>query len=483
MPYVPSVDVDVFVSYAHTDNDAVEGELGWVTDFTRRFGVELHKRLGGSDATIWWDARLGPSSVLDESLERRLHRTAVLLAIVSPSYAGSGWCSRELHTFLNRASQTAVTVGDKLRIIKVLKQPHDDVVYPHPLLQKAIGVDFYRTDPDSGVTYELQSSEAPYGVALGRLASDVADVLSTMRRSRTVFVTGAPNSLVGQRTKLCAELEAREYRVLYAPDSRTDESVRDIEGALRDAGVSVLFRDAEDPTNTWVEPLLQEAATRNDSNQVTVLNANPGHVDRAWHDLPSASPLTSSGSAPAQGSSGSTGASNVQVLVNRNPEEVKDAVIESMHRVPEQLVLPPSGRVVYLVCDHDDNPLVNTTRADELREYLLRRGHEVKLPVADKRDPDYSRDNRRKLRNCNGVLLFWGNCRQSWFDERLDEINQAHGWRKKAFDASAGYLSGPRLNEKAAYRTRQVKVLVKQFSTFDPDDAEFKTFIDALEQP
>ena len=56
---------------------------------------------------------------------------------------------------------------------------------------------------------------------------------------------------------------------------------------------------------------------------------------------------------------------------------------------PQQLVR------VYLICDRQDHPLLQSNRARSLRDHLLGLGFEVRLPLAEGDDAaEFSRDNR-----------------------------------------------------------------------------------------
>jgi hypothetical protein len=111
----------------------------------------------------------------------------------------------------------------------------------------------------------------------------------------------------------------------------------------------------------------------------------------------------------------------------------------------------------------------------------MRLGFEVKVPLAEGEDAEFSRDNRTKLRTCDGVLLYWGGSRQGWFEERLNELTQALGWRRgKSFDASAAYVADPPNQVKQNYETREVDELIKQFETLDIGDERLVRFIARL---
>src|SRR5271165_3364965 len=55
MAYVPDYDHDVFVSYAHLDD---QGESAWVTNLVRHLDTEGRQRLGTKDLRIWIDYSL-----------------------------------------------------------------------------------------------------------------------------------------------------------------------------------------------------------------------------------------------------------------------------------------------------------------------------------------------------------------------------------------------------------------------------------------
>jgi hypothetical protein len=138
---------------------------------------------------------------------------------------------------------------------------------------------------------------------------------------------------------------------------------------------------------------------------------------------------------------------------------------------------------IYLVCDRPDHPLLESNRARRLRDHLLSLGFEVKLPLADD-DAQFSKDNRTKLKQCDAVLLYWGTARQVWFDRRLDELEQARGWRRdKAFAALGAYVADPGGPVKENYETLVVDELIKQIDSFDLSDARLVRFVERLGQP
>jgi hypothetical protein len=173
-----------------------------------------------------------------------------------------------------------------------------------------------------------------------------------------------------------------------------------------------------------------------------------------------------------------------EVLVDLPAYEVTKTVLRKMKNPVERR----SGKAlirVYLICERQDNPLLADNRARDLRAHLQQHGLEVKVPLAEGGDvAEFSRDNRNKLRTCDGVLLYWGGSRQGWFEERLIELTQALGWRGgKAFIASAAYVADPQNAVKENYETLEVDELIKQFARLDVADERLVRFIAKLEEP
>ena len=65
--------------------------------------------------------------------------TAILVAVMSPPYMNSQWCRRELKKFLETTrAQGRPRIGNKARVVKVIKNPIDRQDHP-PELQNVLG--------------------------------------------------------------------------------------------------------------------------------------------------------------------------------------------------------------------------------------------------------------------------------------------------------------------------------------------------------
>ncbi|HJZ76998.1 MAG TPA: toll/interleukin-1 receptor domain-containing protein [Vicinamibacterales bacterium] len=455
---VPGYDTDVFISYSHIDNRAVGG-IGWVNDFQARLENRLSVLLG-CEASVWHDERLEPADIVTPELRTRLRRSVVLVAIMSPAYAGSKWCEWELKGFIQEARR-GLTSGNKSRAIKVVKLPGDDDHYSRILPDVKDVVFFARR---GGHAIELAPTSESYSDAMQALACSIANILNRLKKQRTVYMPAAPPSLKGQRDKLLQELAAHQYRVLSpASDSPADDG--DVRAAIAQSGVHLFFVDSDDPLTRG--PATVESAPIDDvaaAHQVVVVHSASQAGNSFWKELPK-----------------SQESSPTEVLVNPETTALKNAVMQTLNTPPESVNTDAMVRV-YLICHQDDHPLIRANRARALRDYLRSLRIEVKLPLAEKdEDVQFSSDNRAKLKTCDAVILYWGESRQGWFEQRLMELRKARGWRKdRPFTVTAGYVADPTSIIKSNFETREVDLLIKQFESLDASDERLRTFLARL---
>jgi hypothetical protein len=112
MPYVPGCSADVFISYAHRDN-----QDGWVTGLKKKLTEKLNPFLAGR-AEVWFDDRIEPGVYFKQEIQQKLKDTPIFAAVVSPSYLDSEFSiSDELDWFQNQGGR---------EIIQLLKVPLEE---------------------------------------------------------------------------------------------------------------------------------------------------------------------------------------------------------------------------------------------------------------------------------------------------------------------------------------------------------------------
>jgi hypothetical protein len=494
MGYVPGFSNDIFISYSHIDDQAVDGP-GWVTDFHRRLVIEVEEELGAK-VQIWRDKRITGATDFTKDLDRQVRGSAMLLAILSPGYVNSRWCDWELTGFAGSRRTGDLFVDTKCRAVKIFKRPAD--AGRLRVLAETEGVRFFNVDSASGVAYEMEGSAELFKQRLTELGHDIGFVLRAMRKARTVFLGTAAPSLRDQRERVRQELTGREYRILTAPGGSPDDRRMGVRAAVRESALSVLFYDRTTATDDAAEAsatLERRVAMDEQATQIVVVHGEPDIALHPW-DEPAA---TRGGSAKVEWLiEPQTHALYHTVLQMLEAEPAAASPVPDFPAADDPAPRPdfPAERAspafdsagsrqlvrVYLICDHRDHPLLEPNRARRLRDHLLSLGFEVKVPLAEQDDASqFSRDNRSKLKQCDAVLLYWGTARQAWFDQRLGELMQARGWRQgRAFAALGAYVGDPQSPVKQNYETRELDELIKQFDELDLTDARLVRFVARL---
>ena len=191
MTSFPAFEDDIFISYAHVDNDPLaEGQEGWITLLEQRLRKRLRQLLG-EDLKLWRDPKLQGNDVFSDVLLARLKKVASLVSVLSPRYLRSDWCQNELNAFCQQADvQGGLTLGSKSRVFKVVKTYISRDKHPEPL-QSMLGYEFYDYDEGSGRAREFSPDIDPikdqrYWSKLEDLAWDIKQVLETLRPHRPI---------------------------------------------------------------------------------------------------------------------------------------------------------------------------------------------------------------------------------------------------------------------------------------------------------
>ena len=103
MAFVPGYSTDIFISYAHRDD-----QDDWVTRLKDKFAAKLSEL--GPDAEVWFDAnRLRTGDVFKEAIRDKLSNAMMLVAVVSPNYVNSQFCiEEELEYFIEKFGREVI---------------------------------------------------------------------------------------------------------------------------------------------------------------------------------------------------------------------------------------------------------------------------------------------------------------------------------------------------------------------------------------
>ncbi len=172
-------ETEVFISYAHLDNQSATKGHEWVTNFHRELEIRVGQLLGKMPQ-IWRDSKVRGNDALTDTLLDRIKGTAVLVSVLTPRYLKSEWTRRELGEFCRMAEETGgLKIGDKSRVFKVIKTP----VRPEleiPPLPLFVGYEFFKYDPN-GIPQELDDpDEHEFRTRVNDIAHDICPLLECL---------------------------------------------------------------------------------------------------------------------------------------------------------------------------------------------------------------------------------------------------------------------------------------------------------------
>jgi hypothetical protein len=223
MPYVANQRHDIFVSYSQKDDQT------WIKAFQQGLAQELRGKLG-ADTDLWQDrtnVRFGQDWA--EEIEEAIAGSALFVAILSPGYQHSEYCTRERKVFLERFPalddmKVPLKTGSAYRFFKVVKWPFDDNAHLE-FFAEAQHMEFFGRAAD-GVERDLVPGTEPFRARLEEAAYHIGAVLKAMRRmGEPVFVATAPEELKDEEQDLRNELEAQGY--LVRPEAPLDSLYSD----------------------------------------------------------------------------------------------------------------------------------------------------------------------------------------------------------------------------------------------------------------
>lgn len=224
MAFVPNFQYDIFISYAHVDNQLLPGETeGWITRFQEYLTVYLSRRVGRMGIVkIWRDPNLDGSELFDNVIESRIKDSALFLALTSTGYLDSAYCLQELEGFCKKATlePSGLSVGDRMRILNVLINniPHSN--WPEQY-GRTSGFPFYESENEEDLGYPLKSSAEAFEDQLRRLVDGIyrslqalkgpaPAVVSSKPPQKTIFIADTADSLSLNRKRLLNDLQQND---------------------------------------------------------------------------------------------------------------------------------------------------------------------------------------------------------------------------------------------------------------------------------
>lgn len=409
--FVPGLENDIFISYAHEDDNA------WIQAFEKSLGEELWDRLG-LGVSVWQDGqRLRVGQNWQAEIETGVQRSAVFVAVLSPRYENSDWCTNERNIFRQLfAAQDAFEKSR--RFFKVIKTPWEND--GHQKFLTAIQEQkFFQREDTPQVDEEFLPGSDHFRKAVQALAHAIAQTLRRLRCERErIFVASPPKDCLDVWKQLREELSDKAYDVQPAgrrDDAFADDFMREemerallsvhLLGAVHDPFVERQIRIAADLEQRLMFWLMPGAETTPDASQARLVEVlgNGKRPDRPSTPLPP----------------------GWMLLRDLTPRGLIEEVLAALK--PKQATVAQrsaNGGVSQLYIVHDATTEEDTRIASNLREQIVEReGLNVFLSRADLASASDLRQRHEKLmQTSDGVLLYRSAAPTEWLMQVAPEV-------------------------------------------------------------
>jgi hypothetical protein len=443
MTFVGDCDHDIFISYSHDDDAELPGMCkGWVTTFVTFLRMRMNQKLRHDTYSLWTDADLGAYAHVSDQLVEAVRNTAVLLVIVSPSYIASEWCKRERSKFLQ-----LIQHHGKARVVVVQREPVENM--PPELTDLKTHEFWVQEERESLVVLGCPSPDAEYYKRMNDLCEDLVDLLQRLREERQQLGGNVLSAPVSTQTRQFVYLARTTYDI--------ERERSDVKRFLEQASIGVLPQ-----TSYNLEPDTFRRCAERDMRQCTLFI-------QLLSLVPFRKPVNSANDYSA-----------IQfdlaeklgkpVLQWRHPEldtqaaaderqkallegtEVRAESLEDFKQeVKNRALLKPvidEGRrlnaFVFVDTDLLDQPL-----ADEVCKSLNRLGTDYVLPRSlspkgKDLDPEVVRkDLEANLRDCDALIILYGNSDADWVREQLRQCHKTLARRERPLNALAVFEGPP----------------------------------------
>lgn len=446
---------DLFISYAHIDNEPYEpGQQGWVDKFDQHLYVAVNRRMGTrikiqrhnaspKQFEVWRDPRLRGNDHVYQGIMSALSQASFLLIVLSPSFINSRWCLRELRRFRKQPCAEDIYVGTKSKILKVVKltperQPR--------LVEQIKGYEFCAYDRVKGRNEEYEQAlgehrDGRYWERLDELAEDIKNLLKGGReagpapRERTVYLAETSTDLEDDYARVRDELRARGYTVLpEVPLPPTEKKFDEVVTAM--LGRACLSIHLVGEGFGRVLGVAGVSAVRR-QYELAAAPASPSGLTRlVWlpDDLEQVEPAQQAFLDELLG--GGREAGGGPLVTSRDElTSIALGILKAESASAEE----PSGegeevyrKKIYLIFEHADTQSIKL-----IYDYLNDEGYHVllsKLGGGCEQQPGLSREavalHEIKLAQCDAVLIYYGSGDQTWMEYKEFELEKIPGLKK-----------------------------------------------------
>lgn len=230
MAFVPGFEYDIFISYAHVDNQTVSDvREGWIDQFHKHLQLRLSMEFGRMDMVhLWRDDKLERGQLFDKTIQDALDGSAVFVSLTSRGHLASEYCQNEVEWFHKKTLGEAEgpAIHDRSRLVNCLINDIHYTEWPAKLTGTS-GYPLFDQEEDGDPT-------DPHGKLFKRQIRNLSKYLFTIlhefrkhrlagtgnikkhkkdTESADIFIAEVPDSLRSTKKRLLDELANKGYRV------------------------------------------------------------------------------------------------------------------------------------------------------------------------------------------------------------------------------------------------------------------------------
>lgn len=486
---------DLFISYAHIDNEPIPPFEGWISRFHETLEAFVSMRMGG-EVNIWRDGKLSGNDVFSDEIIDQFQKTAILVSVLSPRYVQSEWCSREMREFCEVADKSlGVVVNNKSRVFKVIKTPVDGEDTLPEIARQILGYEFYKMEKGKAPleldpAYGEEFAQA-YNRKIGQLAWDIKELLEKLRSGSEpasepqdsqsalpkVYLAECSYNRAQEREKIESELKAFGYQVLPSTMTPKDEdghrtAVRELlagcdlsihligdsygavpDGPSRKSGVVIQNEIAAEFSKTnGLRRLIWLPDTTEPDDQLQSDFVDALHSDE-----------------------------NAQFgadLITGDFEHLKTAIHSSLKALNQKDKAAEednmSDKLVYLICNQADRK-----QTVALRKWLQQNDIEVKTPAFEGDAEAVRETNETLLARCSGLIVYYGSGSEAWKRSIDDDLKKIFAYRHgRELKARITYLADPPTADKEDLVDMEEPNLITGYGDFE--GRKLSKFLDRL---
>ena len=492
---------DIYISSARIDDQPLgPGKEGWVSQFQRNLKVRLEQLSGETVKIAHHSMPPGPTPA-SETMRQPLPDVRTMISVLSPPFAKSEGCRREVEEFWQTAEQSgAFRIEDKARLFKVVKTPMESSDLPPPLqnmLQQLTAFEFFERDAETGRFREFdetfgEAARQRYHEKVYDLAYEIAQVLKLHRNQSTaraengkitkrVYLAETTSDVQGERDRLRREL--LEQGCIVLPDRPLPHIAGQLELAVRayleqcDLAIHLVGERyglvPEDSDRSVVAQQNFLAAQQSAATGLERLIWMPRQVQA--RDERQATFLRELTEDPIA----HRGADIIQDTI----ENLKEILQDKWRRQEEaeKAAAAPAAATtgiprVYLICDRQDE-----TAIEAVEDYFFEQGIEVNLPEFEQDEGAVSRIHWQNLEDCDGVLIYFGAGGKAWVDIKVRELLKAIGYRKgRPIELQTVYVAPPFDRRKERFKSLSAETIRQESESFDP--SALTAFVERLKK-